>query len=293
MLTPQEVEKRTFAKAMMGGYNLAEVDEFLETVTADYTLLYRENAALKSKMKVLAEKVEEYRATEDEIRSTLYAAQKKADGIVQDAEQKAKDILHTAEGNASEEIAAIRAKVAEEENRLAAAKRNMADFAADWRRVLSEQEDFLTRLPDLPLPAAEDRAALSDMDRTRRFSRPAEEEEQPVPAQDSEPTKVFTIPTEPQAEKEEQPAPAVSEPKPEEKGGRSDEEVIEVIRAIMRETGDDLKEVSIDGSKPRPPLIEGEDESGAEYIPDPEDDVRVFDPNELKFGKNRDKQPEE
>ena len=61
MLTPQEVSERAFPKASFGGYNMGQVDEFLDILTADYTSLYNENAVLKSKMKVLVEKVEEYR----------------------------------------------------------------------------------------------------------------------------------------------------------------------------------------------------------------------------------------
>ena len=77
MLTPQEVSARSFTKSVMGGYNMTMVDEFLDLVTADYTSLYKENAALKAKMKVLVEKVEEYRSTEDAMRRALLAAQKK------------------------------------------------------------------------------------------------------------------------------------------------------------------------------------------------------------------------
>ena len=78
MLTPQEVSTHAFAKAVMGGYNMAMVDEFLDELTDDYTALYKENAALKAKMKVLVEKVEDYRATEDSMRATLLTAQKMA-----------------------------------------------------------------------------------------------------------------------------------------------------------------------------------------------------------------------
>ena len=71
MLTPQEVSNHAFAKAVMGGYNMAMVDEFLDELTDDYTSLYKENAALKAKMKVLVDKVEEYRSTEDAMRAAL------------------------------------------------------------------------------------------------------------------------------------------------------------------------------------------------------------------------------
>ena len=65
MLTPQEVSEHAFAKASFGGYNMAMVDEFLDVLTADYTTLYKENATLKAKMKVLVDKAEEYRPTEE------------------------------------------------------------------------------------------------------------------------------------------------------------------------------------------------------------------------------------
>ena len=53
MLTPQEVSERAFQKASFGGYNMSQVDEFLDLLTSDYTALYNENAVLKNKMKVL------------------------------------------------------------------------------------------------------------------------------------------------------------------------------------------------------------------------------------------------
>ena len=59
MLTPQEVSTHSFAKASFGGYNMAMVDEFLDELTDDYTALYKENAALKAKLKVLVEKTQQ------------------------------------------------------------------------------------------------------------------------------------------------------------------------------------------------------------------------------------------
>ena len=97
MLTPQEVASRAFPKAVMGGYNMASVDEFLDELSDDYSALYKENAVLKSKLKVLVEKVEDYRATEDSMRATLLTAQKMADSIVKEAEQKRDGMLAEAQ----------------------------------------------------------------------------------------------------------------------------------------------------------------------------------------------------
>ena len=104
MLTPQEVSTHSFSKASFGGYNMAMVDEFLDELTDDYTALYKENAALKAKLKVLVEKVEEYRATEDSMRATLLTAQRMADSIVKEAEQKRDQMMTQAEIDAKMKI---------------------------------------------------------------------------------------------------------------------------------------------------------------------------------------------
>ena len=100
MMTPQEVSQHAFAKASFGGYNMAMVDEFLDVLTEDYSALYRENAVLKSKMKVLVEKVEEYRSTEDAMRKALLTAQRMADEMVQDAQRNQAELLAQAEAEA-------------------------------------------------------------------------------------------------------------------------------------------------------------------------------------------------
>lgn len=64
MITPQQIDQVSFSKASFGGYNMQQVDEFLEPLTEDYVTLYKENALLKSKMRVLASKLEEYRKGE-------------------------------------------------------------------------------------------------------------------------------------------------------------------------------------------------------------------------------------
>ena len=88
MMTPQEVASHTFSKATLGGYNMAMVDSFLDTLTEDYTALYNDNAILKSKLKVLSDTVEEYRATDVAMRKTLLAAQQMAESMVNEAEKR-------------------------------------------------------------------------------------------------------------------------------------------------------------------------------------------------------------
>lgn len=161
MLTPQEVSTHAFTKAVMGGYNMAMVDEFLDELTDDYTALYKENAALKAKMKVLVEKVEEYRATEDSMRATLLTAQRMADSIVREAEGKRDEILARAESGAQEKIAGCQRELAVAEDRLKQGQQELARFIAASRELCARELQFLEQLPQLPVeqeqpaPAAE------------------------------------------------------------------------------------------------------------------------------------------
>ena len=82
MFTPQQIEEQTFSKAVFGGYDMQQVDDFLEPLTEDYIALYKENSVLKSKMKVLVNKLEEYRAQEADLRSRVANAQATCDQMI-------------------------------------------------------------------------------------------------------------------------------------------------------------------------------------------------------------------
>lgn len=149
MLTPQEVSGRAFSKAAFGGYNMAMVDEFLDELTDDYTSLYKENAALKAKLKVLVDKVEEYRATEDSMRAALLTAQRMASTMVEEAEEKKKTMLAGAEDEARKKIGALQSDVELEQRRLNAAKAATADFLQKTRELAQAQLALIERAPDL------------------------------------------------------------------------------------------------------------------------------------------------
>ena len=149
MLTPQEVSGRAFSKAAFGGYNMAMVDEFLDEVTDDYTALYKENAALKAKLKVLVDKVEEYRATEDSMRAALLTAQRMANTMVEEAEEKKKSMLAGAEDEARAKIGALQGEIELEQRKLNAAKAATADFLQKTRELAQAQLALIERAPDL------------------------------------------------------------------------------------------------------------------------------------------------
>lgn len=151
MLTPQEVSTHAFTKSAFSGYNMAMVDEFLDELTDDYTALYKENAALKAKMKVLAEKVEDYRATEDSMRATLLTAQKMADSIVKEAEDRRNQAMTAIEAETRQRVEQAKAETAAEMEKLRQGKLELARFIVQSRKICTEQLALLDLLPQLEL----------------------------------------------------------------------------------------------------------------------------------------------
>ncbi len=189
MLTPQEVSQHAFAKANFGGYNMAMVDEFLDQLTEDYTALYKENAVLKSKMKVLVDKVEEYRATEDGMRKALLAAQRTAEEIVAEAEQKREELVRTAETEARAKIDGMRHELDSEQVRLTAAQNATTAYIAKLRDLCQHEMDYISAISTLtaPAPSAADKAA-QDIDSSMQRLIAEEESESPAaPAGDAAP----------------------------------------------------------------------------------------------------------
>jgi cell division initiation protein len=152
MMTPQEAESSVFSKASFGGgYNMAQVDTFLDTLISDYSALYKENAALKSKMKVLVDKIEEYRATEDAMRRTLLSAQKMADSMVKEAEAKKLDAIGKAEAEAKNRITEIRRELHNEEMRLTAARNSTTAYVNKLKELYTRELEYIGRLAEMTL----------------------------------------------------------------------------------------------------------------------------------------------
>ena len=112
MITPQQIDQVSFSKASFGGYNMQQVDEFLEPLTEDYVTLYKENALLKSKMRVLATKLEEYRKNGVEVKNASVDAKAAADKMLLETKQRCDRMLREAAAKAQTVAAAPAAPVA-------------------------------------------------------------------------------------------------------------------------------------------------------------------------------------
>ena len=149
MLTPQEIAERAFVKAVFGGYDMTGVDSFLESVATDYAALYKENAILKGKIKVLVEKVEEYRSTEDSMRMALLTAQKMGEDITADANRRREETLRATNAEVETKLRELNSAIADEKARLDAAMAETKKFVSVSQELIRRYNLFLTNIEEV------------------------------------------------------------------------------------------------------------------------------------------------
>lgn len=164
MYTPQQLDEIAFDRVRFNGYDIDSVDEVLGSLIDDYTTLYKENALLKSKMRVLVEKLEEYRNGEASMRDAMSGAQKTCDQMVRETEAKCAQMLNDANltaaenaRNASSLIAAENARVEEAKK---AASARIAEIQEQMKTVIQALERIKTA--NLPTEPPKEHAATAD-----------------------------------------------------------------------------------------------------------------------------------
>lgn len=174
MFTPQQIDQVSFGRSTFGGYDMQQVDEFLEPLTEDYVTLYKENALLKSKMRVLVGKLEEYRKNEASMKDAVINAQKTCDKMVAEAQAKCAQMLNNASASASATAAAT----------APAAQNSDALVAAENARVQEARKAAAAKIGELQEQL---RTCIQALDRIKAANAPAPEAaEAPAPVQDKD-----------------------------------------------------------------------------------------------------------
>ena len=139
MITAQDIREKVFETTRLGGYDKAAVNDFLEELADEVAGAQRENATLKSKMKVLVDKIEEYRSNEEALNMALLSAQKLAVQIEAEARQRAAAMLEDAERQVRARVGSIEDETKAAERRLTEAKSATAKFFDAARAMCATQ----------------------------------------------------------------------------------------------------------------------------------------------------------
>ena len=187
MITPQEIRGKGFETVLFKGYEMGAVDDYMDTMANEVAALQTEIITLKTKMKVLVDKIEEYRSNQDAISTTMVQAQQISAQTESDARARAANIIAEAEAKAAAAIGDIDDRIALEEARLQEAKLSTAKFFDSVRALCKGQLANLDALGMGSKPSVSDDAMRIQAEVTGASAAPA------AASFDSDSTQVFSF----------------------------------------------------------------------------------------------------
>ena len=149
MLTPNDIENKVFKKSKMKGYDIDDVEDFLEQLLADYEALYKENAEIKDKFNAMQESISYYKSVEEGINKTIENAQSTADNMKEVAKREAETIKQEAEADARRHIEELNNEIRRKEELLEDKKKQMQIYRIRVRYILEAQLKILNEDEDL------------------------------------------------------------------------------------------------------------------------------------------------
>lgn len=147
MITPVDIENKEFKKGFRG-YDVEEVESFLEELVKDYSKLYRENASMKDKNAILNDTVENYKGMEETMRSAIISAQRTSEEIIRNAHEQAENIVKDAKIRAQELLNEADGRIQEKRRECAEIEGRSSLLRAKLKAVLNSHMQMLDELPE-------------------------------------------------------------------------------------------------------------------------------------------------
>ena len=157
MITPLDIENKKFSKQMMNGYNVDEVDDFLDEVMEDYEANYKELAILRPRIDELTTTLEHYKNIEATLQNTLVMAQttseevksvarQQADQIVAEAQRQADDIIRNAKENAIRAVDELEQQIRMKEQQYNDVRKQFDIYKAKMEALLISQSELIKEM---------------------------------------------------------------------------------------------------------------------------------------------------
>lgn len=137
-LTAMDINNKEFRRAIRG-YNADEVDEFLDKISEDYEVLYKENSALKEKVVGMNERLEHYGKIESTIQNTLVLAQNAAEQAKTTAQKEAELMIKNANDTAQKILDKAHNEVMSIHDDYDKVKQEFIKFRAKFRNFMKAQ----------------------------------------------------------------------------------------------------------------------------------------------------------
>ena len=140
---------------MMNGYNVEEVDDFLDQIMQDYETNYKELASMTAKVDELNNALNHYKTIETTLQNTLVMAQstaeevksvakQQADQIVSEAQKESENIIRNTKDSAAKALSEIEQQTRIKEQQFNDVKKQFDIYKAKMESLLISQLELLT-----------------------------------------------------------------------------------------------------------------------------------------------------
>jgi cell division initiation protein len=141
-ITPNEISNKDFKKVFRG-YDMDEVDEFLDQLVEDYEKLFKENINLKDSVSALEEKIIHYSNIESTLQNTLLLAQTTADQVKENSKREIEILIRDANDNGANIVKKAEEKVMTINKEYEKIKHDYSTFKTRFRALLEAQIESL------------------------------------------------------------------------------------------------------------------------------------------------------
>lgn len=143
MLTPLDIENKKFSKQIMNGYNVEEVDDFLDEIGADYAKKQKEINESAKTIEEIRTSLEHYKNIEATLQNTLLMAQSTAEEVKNVAKQKADQIVSDAKATSQKELDFIQSQILLKKKELEDIQKQFDIYKAKMESLLISQLELI------------------------------------------------------------------------------------------------------------------------------------------------------
>ncbi|HYB40955.1 MAG TPA: DivIVA domain-containing protein [Candidatus Methylomirabilis sp.] len=155
-ITPMDIRQQQFTVRMFRGFDVQEVDTFLEDLAGDYETLLKENALLKEQLQSLEERTRGLENRERVLQETLVSTQKIVEEMKEGARREASLVLREAELRGETLVEAARGQEAALQAEITMLRRMRRQLVESFRASLDMYQRMLDR--DLKVDPADEPA---------------------------------------------------------------------------------------------------------------------------------------
>ena len=155
MISSEDVRRVTFDKAMRG-YRCDDVDDYLKQVAESMDALAAKNDEMQKNLVVLAQRIDQYRAEEDTLRTTMINAQRLGENVIREAKQKAAEIIRAANMKADDREQRARDDVELAKQEIVTLKSEADSFKRSLMEMYRKHINLISKMPEYNPPAQEE-----------------------------------------------------------------------------------------------------------------------------------------